>query len=83
VITIAEKEFKIGDHFLVPKHTKLTDKEKEALLEDYKITAKELPKINIKDPAISHLDPSTDDVIRIDRASPTSKTTVFYRKVVK
>ncbi|MEM2138792.1 MAG: DNA-directed RNA polymerase subunit H [Candidatus Woesearchaeota archaeon] len=80
---IAEKEFDISQHFLVPKHTKLNEKEKTELLEKYKITTKELPKISIKDPSIRHLDPEVDDIIKIVRKSPTAKDAIFYRRVVK
>jgi DNA-directed RNA polymerase subunit H len=93
VITIAkkteskeEKEPKKKDvlsHILVPKHTKISDKEKQELYDKYKINHDDLPRISIKDPAVAHLDLSTDDVIRVDRASMTSKDTVFYRRVVK
>ncbi|MEM3374546.1 MAG: DNA-directed RNA polymerase subunit H [Candidatus Woesearchaeota archaeon] len=78
-----EKEFDVSQHFLVPKHKKLSEKEKNELLEKYKITAKELPRISIKDPAISRLDVEVDDIIMIERQSPTAKKTVFYRRVVK
>ncbi len=83
VIVEKEKEFETNQHVLVPKHTKLSDKDKEELLEKYQITMKDIPRISIKDPAISHLDVSTDDIIKIERPSPTSKNTVFYRRVTK
>ncbi len=78
-----EKDFEISQHFLVPKHTKLNEKKKNELLEKYKITTKELPRISIKDPAIAHLNPEVDDIIKIERQSPTSKVSIFYRRVVK
>ena len=68
---------------MVPKHTKISDKEKKELLEEYRISLKDLPRITMSDPAIAGMDLTTDDVIRVDRPSPTSKNTVFYRRVVK
>ncbi|NTV24382.1 MAG: DNA-directed RNA polymerase subunit H [Nanoarchaeota archaeon] len=78
-----EKEFDISQHVLVPKHTKLNQKDRDALLEKYRITTKELPKISIKDPAIAALGVELDDIVKIERPSPTAKTTLFYRRVVK
>ena len=70
------------DHELVPKHIKLSEKEKKELLENYKITIAELPKILITDPAIAKLHVKPGDVIKIIRKSPTSKESVFYRGVI-
>ncbi len=85
MVSIAEKEkdFETNQHILVPKHSKLSEKEKNELLEKYQITMKDIPRISIKDPAISHLDISTDDIIKVERPSPTSKNTIFYRRVTK
>jgi len=67
----------------VPKHTKLTDKEKKELLDHYKITLQDLPRISMKDPAIEGMEVTTTDIIKIERPSATAKETVFYRRVVK
>ncbi|MBI4438689.1 DNA-directed RNA polymerase subunit H [Candidatus Woesearchaeota archaeon] len=72
----------VKKHALVPKHQKLGEKEKEALLERYSISVSELPKILGKDPALSGLGAKQGDVVRITRASPTSGKAVFYRVVV-
>jgi DNA-directed RNA polymerase subunit H len=69
-------------HDLIPEHTKLSEEEKEELMNEYDITLRELPKIRVDDPAIRHLDPEPNDVIRIDRNSHTAGETVFYRGVV-
>lgn len=76
-------KFVVGQHILVPKHSKLSQKEKIVLLEKYKISLNELPRISMKDSAIEHLELTNEDVIKIERSSPTSKNTVFYRRVVK
>ena len=67
----------------MPKHIKLSDKEREQLLKNYKITLEELPRISMKDAAIADMDLTTNDVIRVERVSPTSKLSKFYRRVVK
>jgi DNA-directed RNA polymerase subunit H len=78
-----EKEFEVSQHVLVPKHTKLSEKEKKDLMDKYKITFRELPRISLKDAAISHLELEPEDIVKIERPSPTSKNTVFFRRVVK
>ena len=69
-------------HFLIPQHVKLSDKEKEELLSRLNATAKELPKIDHSDPAIQHLDVKAGDVIKILRKSPTAGDAVYYRVAV-
>jgi DNA-directed RNA polymerase subunit H (RpoH/RPB5) len=76
------KKIDITKHDLVPKHTILTDKEKDHLLEEYDISLAELPKIRKKDPAIAHLNPKNNDVIKITRKSSTAGEAIFYRGVV-
>jgi DNA-directed RNA polymerase subunit H len=70
------------NHILIPKHTKLSDKEKESLFQTYNITIRELPKIQQADPAIAHLDAKENDVIKIERKSTTAGNSVFYRGVI-
>jgi len=77
-----EATFNINEHILVPKHSILSEKEKEALFEKYHITIKELPKILLTDPAIKPLKPKLGDVIKIERASPTAGKSIFYRGVI-
>ncbi len=66
----------------MPKHIKLSAKERDALFVKYNISIKELPKIKIDDPAISSLNAKEGDVIKIERFSPTAGETEFYRGVV-
>lgn len=68
-------------HILVPKHMKLSEKEKEELFKRYNITLKELPQILKEDPAIANLDLKPGDVIKIIRKSQTSGESIFYRGV--
>lgn len=69
-------------HSLIPEHTKLSDKEKDALFETYGITIQELPKILVSDPAIRHLNVVPGDVIKIHRSSLTAGESDFFRGVV-
>ena len=71
----------VAKHILVPKHLKLTEKDKSELVERYNITLKELPKILKDDPAITPLNVKQGDVIKIIRESPTAGEVVFYRGV--
>jgi len=70
------------NHYLVPKQSKLNDSEKEKLFEKYKISLKELPKISVTDPSITHLDTKPGDVIKIIRESKTAGEAIYYRGVI-
>ena len=76
---MAKKEAR--QHVLIPKHKKLSEKEKKELLERYHITLNELPAISKSDPALADMDLDIGDVIRIERDSPTAGRTIFYRGV--
>lgn len=75
-------KFEVQKHVLVPKHTKLSEKERKEIFEKYAIEVENLPRIFKTDPAILHLDVKDGDVIKIIRKSPTAGETVFYRRVV-
>lgn len=75
--------FKVQDHILVAKHSILTQKETDNLLNQYKISLEELPRISIKDAAIEHMDLTINNVIRITRFSATVGVTDFYRRVIR
>ena len=79
---MAKAKVDISKHILVPKHTKLSDKDKAELLEKYNSTSREFPKILRSDPAIASLNASSGDIIRITRNSPTAGETSFYRVVI-
>ena len=69
-------------HTLVPEHVKLSDKERQELLDKYHVTLRELPKIKKDDPAIRHLELKEGDLVQIQRVSPTAGSSVFYRGVI-
>ncbi len=68
-------------HILIPKHEKISDKEKETLLEKYRLSMREIPKIPINDAALQGMDIKVGDVIKITRKSATAGKAVFYRGV--
>jgi DNA-directed RNA polymerase subunit H len=76
------KEFDIRKHILVPKHSKVSEKEKKELLEKFKISVYDLPVIPKKDPAIKEMEVEPGDVIKIIRKSPTAGEAIFYRCVI-
>ena len=69
-------------HILIPKHSKLSEKDKKKLFERYNVGYKELPKILKTDSAIAHLDVKSGDIIKIERKSPTAGKSIFYRGVI-
>ena len=77
-----KKKFKVDKHILIPKHSVLTDAQKEKILQKYNISIKELPKILKTDPAIISLSAKLGDVIKITRNSATASEAIFYRVIV-
>lgn len=77
-----KKTITIKEHVLMPKHTKLSDKEKKELFERYNISPRELPKMLKSDAALIDLHVEAGDVIKITRVSPSTGATSFYRGVV-
>ncbi|MEK6861044.1 MAG: DNA-directed RNA polymerase subunit H [Nanoarchaeota archaeon] len=80
---MAEKEIKIEDHFLVPKHVIMTEKEVEELLIKYNISKKQIPQIRVKDPTLKNLDVKSGDIIKITRKSPVQGKSIFFRVVIE
>lgn len=79
---MVRKKLKIDKHSLTPKHIKLSEKEKEAVLKKYNISLNELPKILKDDSSIQKLGVKPGDVIKIIRNSPTAGEAIFYRGVI-
>ena len=78
----APPSFDITKHKLVPEHIKLSDHEKEQILNKYNITPKQLPSILNTDSAIKNLNAKIGDIIMVKRKSPTIRESLFYRVVV-
>ena len=75
-------KFDVSKHVLVPKHTKVSDRELKDLFEKHSLEVDNLPRIHRNDPAILHLEVKEDDVVKIVRESPTAGRITFYRRVV-
>tara|TARA_A100001037_G_scaffold110553_1_gene100816 strand:+ start:2754 stop:3053 length:300 start_codon:yes stop_codon:yes gene_type:complete len=71
-----------SNHKLVPLHERLEDEEAHSLLEEYRISLTDLPKIRISDAALPP-GVSIGDVIRITRDSRTIEKAIAYRVVVE
>lgn len=69
-----------NNHTLVPKHEKISEKQKQELLKELNCKETDLPRIKIDDAAISELSPKTGDVFKITRKSEGNS--IFYRVVV-
>ena len=67
----------------MPKHTLLTDNEKQELLDQYKITLRQLPRILVNDPVIQNLGGKLGDVVEIVRKSTVAGESLYYRVVVR
>jgi len=76
------KDFDVKKHVLVPKHEKLSEKEKEEVLQHYNARFEDFPRILKKDPALAGMNVKFGDLIKITRKSSTATQTVFYRTVV-
>ena len=79
---VKKKQILIKNHSLIPKHTKLSEKEKQDVFKTYNISTTELPKIKKSDPALQSLNVGINDVIKITRSSPTAGEIVYYRSVI-
>jgi DNA-directed RNA polymerase subunit H len=77
------KKIDIEKHQLVPKHVILSEEEKREVLEKYKTSLRQFPRILISDPAIADKNPKVGDLVKIIRKSPTAGETVYYRVVVR
>ena len=76
-----EKNYSVLKHVLVPKHTIMNEEEKKELFEKFNIKAKNLPRITTTDPVVKELEAKEGDVLKIERKSPVSGTTFYYRIV--
>lgn len=72
----------ILNNILVPKHEILSPEDAERILEFYRITPEELPKIKQDDPALAKLGAKIGNIIRITRNSPTAGKSFYYRVVI-
>lgn len=76
------KRIDVRKHLLVPKHEKLSEKEKEEVLKEFNSRPEDFPRILKRDAVLQGINVKYGDVIRITRKSPTAGQMVFYRVVV-
>ena len=67
-------------HIFQPKHTKISKKEEQELLEKLNISKTQLPKIKSEDSALPE-DVKIGDVIKIERKEG-EEVNVYYRVVI-
>lgn len=82
VKTNEKQQLNIMAHKLVPNHIIISDKEKKELLEKYKISPDQLPKILNTDPAAVSIGAKPGQIVKIIRKSHTAKEAVAYRLVI-
>ena len=75
--------FDIFEHALVPFHEILTEKEKNALLAQFKVKPYQMPQIKSGDPAVKAIGAKPGDILKITRKSTTAGEHVTYRYVVE
>lgn len=76
-------KFSVIEHMMVPDHQIMSVEEVDTLLDSYKITRDQLPKIYHDDPSVKEIGAKINDVIRIVRNSQTAGRAEAYRQVVK
>jgi DNA-directed RNA polymerase I, II, and III subunit RPABC1 len=79
-----ENEFLIDKpmHILVPKHEIISEDEKKEVLEYYRITGNQMPKILSTDPIARYYRSTKGQVFKITRYSETCGETIYYRITV-
>lgn len=75
--------FNLFEHIMVPKHEILTDKERQELLQKFKIHTYQLPYVRVSDPGVKAIGAKPGDVVKIARNSPTAGKYFAYRFVVE
>ena len=79
---MGKKTVNYSEHVLVPKHEKLSDKQKQQILAEYNCKIENLPRIKAGDVAISDLTAKSGDIIRVKRESKIEGESYFYRVVI-
>ncbi len=75
--------FDIFEHALVPYHEILSEKEKNALLSQFKVKPYQMPQIRSGDPAVKAIGAKPGDVLKITRKSSTAGEHITFRYVVE
>jgi len=77
------KNLDIQKHHLVPKHVILNEKERGELLNKFKISTRDLPRILSSDPVVEEIGAKSEDIIKVTRKSETAGEAAYYRLVIK
>ena len=84
MILLSKQKIDVLRHEFVPKHVLLTKEETIELLNKYKISLIDLPKVLNTDPAIFAVGGREGDVVKILRKSRTTLEEIeYYRYVTK
>ncbi len=78
-----KQQLDISKHKLVPLHEIISEEERKEVLEKYKITPDQLPKILNTDPVSISISAQPGQIIKVIRKSHTAKEAVAYRLVVE
>ena len=78
-----KQQLDIMEHNLVPIHEIISENEQKEIMEKYKITPDQLPKILNTDPVSIFIGAQPGQIIKIVRKSHTAKEAVAYRLVVE
>lgn len=79
VFTKSQLIINITKHVLVPKHILLSDRQKRAVLNKYRVEESKLPIIEANDPVARYLGMMKYDVVQIHRPSETTGIYISYR----
>ena len=76
-------EFDVRKHVLVPKHEILSAEQAKVVLDQFKVTAHQLPVIKNSDPVAEAIGAKPGDILKITRDSQTAGRAISYRHVVE
>jgi len=71
IYTLAESQFNVMEHILVPDHKVCSNIEKKRVLASYSVKQDEIPQIKLSGPIIRHLGATRGQLIKITRISET------------
>ncbi len=77
----ALKEVNVLKHVLVPQHKILSQKEVDALLTAYDISALQLPTMKLNDAVAKHIRAKLGDIIKVERQGLLGKYPHYWRIV--
>jgi DNA-directed RNA polymerases I, II, and III subunit RPABC1 len=75
----SELRIDITQHQMVPRHTRLSRAERDAVLQKYAATTRHMPKILLTDPMARYLGLRQGDMVRIDRKMGNQGELPMYR----